>query len=167
MRVFVGQPYVNTLTPSEPIRMQGRSSAQALGSNERVPWGELRRAPDNCHSVHHLCGRKQGVPDVKPFKHDEVVVYNDGAKFQVRNGLTWQCYGAFAVVYRRRGIVLERRVWKAKYVSSANRPIKVVLCDLQLSIVANEAADESTVYVPILLSSLLYSEASCLPIIYT
>ena len=102
--------------------------------------------------MHPLCGRKQGVPDVKPFKHDEVVVYNDGAKFQVRMGLTWQCYGAFAVVYRRRGIVLERRVWKAKYVSSANRPIKVVLCDLQLSIVANEAADESTVYVPILLS---------------
>ena len=34
------------------------------------------------HSVHQLCGRKLGI-DAKPFKHDEVVVYNDGANFQV------------------------------------------------------------------------------------
>ena len=58
-----------------------------VGSPEPVDFVDIRRAPMQdgvqCHSVHHICGRKQGVPDAEPFKHDEVVVYNDGPNFQV------------------------------------------------------------------------------------
>ena len=51
------------------------------------------------------------------------------------------------MVYRRHGIVLKRREWSGVYISSANRPIKLVLCDLKLSLLSDTAADSTTVYV--------------------
>ena len=76
----------------------------------------------NGASVKHLCGREQGIDTVSPYKHNEYIVYeNAGQK---------QTYVEFALVYRRKGIVLSHPLEYA-FMKEGNVGSKAVLLHIR------------------------------------